>query len=289
MNRLALGTAQFGLPYGISNKEGQSPPEEIRKILNLALMSNIDTIDTAISYGDSESSLGHFGTDNFKVITKLPPFLSKDLTLQAWFYKQINNSLTRLNTSQIYGLLLHDPKQLLESYGEDLFKSLRELKDDGKIQKIGISINTIEELEVLVPKFDFDLIQAPFNLIDRRLHNSGWLNKLKDNDVEIHVRSVFLQGLLLMPRKDLPRKFLPWENLWDKWHQWINDSGISPLTACLFYPLSFPEIDRVIVGVNSELQLKELINSFNIKNIDNLPDLSSQDENLICPSRWKTL
>lgn len=289
MNRLALGTVQFGLPYGISNSEGQSSPEEIRKILNLASANNIDTIDTAMSYGRSESFLGSFGMDHFKVITKLPPFPDQDLTLQTWFYKQIDSSLSKLNVLQIYALLLHDSKELLKPFGKDLFKLLQKLKDDGKIHKIGISINSIEELEILVSKFDFDLIQAPFNLIDRRLHNSGWLYKLKDMGIEIHTRSAFLQGLLLMPKEDLPDKFLRWENLWNSWYEWVRESEFSTLSACLFYPLSFSEIDRVIIGVNNEAQLKQVIGSLRIDKIEKFPDLNSQDEDLICPSKWDFL
>src|SRR5581483_2256099 len=106
--------------------------------------------------------------------------------------------LLRLDVKTLYGLLLHRPQQLLGAEGPTLYQALQGLKKGGQVQKIGVSVYAPSELELLNLRYRFDLVQAPFNLVDRRLHTTGWLQRLKEDGVEIHTRSAFLQGLLLM-------------------------------------------------------------------------------------------
>lgn len=289
MNRLALGTVQFGLPYGIANQTGQVSRLEASAMLQLALASSIDTLDTAIAYGDSETCLGEVGTQGFKVVTKLPAVPDSCENVSNWVQQQLSMSLSRLGVNKVYGLLLHRSEQLLGSNGLEFYQALQALKDNGQVQKIGISIYSPTELDALIPRYQFDLVQAPFNLVDQRLCRTGWMQRLKDDDVEIHTRSAFLQGLLLMAEADIPEKFLPWSGLWHTWHQWLLEKEVSAVQACLALPLSFPEIDRVVVGVDSVSQLAQIVSATNKLLQADLPDLQCDDENLINPANWNLL
>jgi aryl-alcohol dehydrogenase-like predicted oxidoreductase len=289
MKKIALGTVQFGLEYGIANKSGQLSIDEIKNVLQHAKKNTLNTLDTAIGYGDSEEKLGHVGVSQWNVITKLPTLPESIKDVKVWVRKAVEQSLVRLQTGQLKGLLLHRPDDLLYKHGDALYRALEELKEDGLVQKIGASIYVPEELEPLYSRYNLDIIQAPFNILDRRLKESGWLTRLSDQGTEIHVRSVFLQGLLLMSTKNRPNKFNRWEPLWRKWHAWLSEVGLSPLQACLGYVLSELEIDRVIVGVDSLEQLKEILNV--AKNITpDIPEyLHCNDIDLINPARWDAL
>lgn len=287
--RLALGTAQFGLHYGIANQEGQVKRSAVKAMLHLAANNGIDTLDTAIAYGESEACLGEVGTQDFKLVTKLPAVPDSCTDVSGWVQEQVAASLARLGVNALYGLLLHRPQQLLESDGKILFQTLQGLKKTGQVQKVGVSIYAPSELEVLTPRYRFDLVQAPFNLVDRRLHTSGWLKRLKDEGVEIHTRSAFLQGLLLMSQDSIPKKFSPWSDLWDKWHDWLEHHAASAVQGSLAFPLSFPEIDRVVVGADSVSQLQQIISAASSAAPVDLPDLDCDAENLINPARWSQL
>ena len=289
MSRLALGTAQFGLRYGIANQDGQVSRPEAKSMLRFASANGIDSLDTAIAYGGSEACLGEVGTQGFKLITKLPsvPYDCEDV--KGWVHKQVRSSLSRLGVTNIYGLLLHQPNQLLGTNGSELFQALQELKDNAQVQKVGISIYSPDELDLLIPKYRFELVQAPLNLVDQRLLSSGWMGRLKDHDIEIHTRSVFLQGLLLMSQSNIPNMFLNWNELWMKWYQWLSENKVSAVQTCLAYSLSFPEIDRVLVGADSKTQLMQLMASENKPLNFNFPDIRSDDQNLINPANWSLL
>ena len=287
--RLALGTVQFGLPYGVANKSGQVSRAEAKLMVRLASENGIDTIDTAIAYGESEKCLGEIGVENFKLVTKLPAMPNGCLDINNWIHEQVTSSLLLLGVEKLYGFLLHKSQDLLGPDGPELYRALDSLKEKGLVKKIGVSIYSPNELESLKKDFSFDLIQAPFNLIDQRLLHSGWMKKLKDSGVEIHTRSVFLQGLLLMKEIDIPPKFSPWKHLWKKWHDWLTENNVSALQSSLAFALSFPEIERVVVGADNHHQLMEIINATNnLLNAD-LPNLVSADENLINPANWSQL
>lgn len=284
--KLALGTVQFGLDYGIANKSGQLNINEIKNVLECAKTNKLDTLDTAIGYGDSEERLGHVGVSKWDVVTKLPTLPESTKDIKAWVRETVEQSLFRLQIEQLKGLLLHRPDDLLHKQGDVLYRALEELKEDGLVQKIGASIYVPEELEPLYSRYNLDIIQAPFNILDRRLKESGWLTRLSNQGTEIHVRSVFLQGLLLISSTNRPNKFNRWKPLWDIWDAWLREANISPLQACLNYVLSELEIDRVVIGIDGLEQLKEILHSTNT-NIPDIPqDLRCDDIDLINPARW---
>ena len=285
--RLAIGSAQFGLDYGISNHTGQVTLSEGSAVLNLARANGISTIDTAIGYGNSECRLGQIGVQNWKIVTKLPAIPDGCKDIYRWMNTSINDSLGRLKVNNLYGILLHRPQQLLEKDGELLYLALQRLKEKKIVKKVGISIYDPSELDVLLDKYKLDLVQAPFNVFDHRLIESGWMRELSERGVELHVRSIFLQGLLLMTNENRPVKFNRWHNLWNCWGDWLQASDLSATEACVRYALSFPEISQVIIGVNSQQQLSEIIKASN-GSVPILPNqIISREVDLINPACWK--
>jgi aryl-alcohol dehydrogenase-like predicted oxidoreductase len=285
-SRLALGTVQFGLNYGVANQVGQVPPPQVEKMLRLASARNVDLLDTAAGYGDSEACLGAVGTGSFKVVTKLPAIPEDCSDVKMWVRNQFSESLIRLNVDSVYGLLIHNPSQLSDRSGAVMYQELRSMQTQGFVEKIGVSIYSPDILDELMSRYRFDLVQAPFNLVDRRLYNSGWLGRLKNEGIEIHVRSVFMQGLLLMESKARPPRFEPWSKLWQRWSDWLASSDASKVASCLAYPLSFSEVDRVVVGADSPLQLEEIISASEMQSHGDFPDIESDDEMLINPFNW---
>ena len=284
VEKLGIGTAQFGQRYGISNKFGKVSQSEAENILYLAKLNSIDIIDTAISY-NSESCLGNIGVKEYKVVTKLPPVPNGIKNVCEWIDVQIKSSLKRLRVNSVYGLLLHNSEDYKNSEIREKFKSL---KADKIIHKIGVSIYSPNELNNLSCENEIDIVQAPINLVDQRLVDSGWLKKLNSYGVEVHARSVFMQGLLLMPKKLIPQSFMAWSSLWNKWHDWLNRENITAIEACLLYVFSLPYVNRVIIGFEAANQLKQIVESLKSSlNISYL-DISNSEEDLVNPSMWPT-
>jgi aryl-alcohol dehydrogenase-like predicted oxidoreductase len=284
--KLALGTAQFGLKYGIANRRGEVSLSELAGILQVARASGIQTLDTAIAYGDAEQKLGEAGVGDCDVVSKLSvvPADCRDVT--GWVVAAASASLSRLKVQRLYALLLHHPQQLLEPGGIALYRSLRRLKADGVVLKIGVSVYDPNELNELFGRYELDLVQAPFNVLDRRFLDTGWLARLSGAGTELHVRSVFLQGLLLMNRSERPPAFNRWAPLWDKYEQWIGQTGLTALQACLRYALSFPEISKVIIGVDDADQLRAAIDA-SFGPAPRICDALGTDElELLNPARW---
>jgi aryl-alcohol dehydrogenase-like predicted oxidoreductase len=287
--KLALGTVQFGLNYGIANAGCRVTTNEVYEILQSAQMFGMDTLDTAIDYGESEVLLGQFGIRQWKTITKLPVVPTDCCDIAQWVHIQVQQSMIRLGIKQLHGLLLHKPNQLLEPIGPSLYKVLLELKEQGIVNKIGVSVYSPTELDRLFECYALDLVQAPLNILDRRLMESGWLGRLHAKGVEVHTRSAFLQGLLLMSPNHRPAKFNRWSDIWNIWDKWLVSEGVTPLEGCLRYICNLPGIDRIIVGVDSRIQLNEIIKSSEGQLIS-LPEFCFlQDTRLINPGSWSQL
>ena len=234
------GSVQFGLNYGISNISGKVHESKVLEILNKAKKENINTIDTAILYGDSEAVLGRAGVRNFNVITKLPPMPDHLIDIKGWAVKNVSNSINKLNVKKLYGLILHQSDDFIGERGSELYSVLCKLKHEGVVNKIGVSIYNPKELDSLENNnLKLDIVQAPFNILDRRLETSGWLTKLKNLDIEIHTRSVFLQGLLLLDSNSRDQYFDKWKNAFDEFENWIKKTNQTPLEACLNFCLLY--------------------------------------------------
>jgi len=285
--KIELGTVQFGIPYGIANSKGQVEKKEAKNILDYAKSSGINSIDTAIAYGTSEKCLGEIGLDGFQVITKLPKIPDNYGNLKSWVQKHIKNSLSTLSVESLSGLLLHRPSQLLDSDKNELWSILLRLKDEGLVKKIGFSIYTPSELDDLWNLYKPDLIQAPYSIFDRRLDSSGWLSRLKKSNTQIHIRSVFLQGLLLMDVEARPEYFSRWQLLFDKYDSWLADSPHSAIEICIGFIQQFESVEKIIVGIASLFQLEDIINACSNNALLKVPsDFCSDDIELINPAKW---
>lgn len=283
--KLALGTVQFGLNYGIANRNGQVKPSEIAVILQAARSAGIDTIDTAIAYGDSEARLGVEDLSGFRVISKLPPLNGDATAIPA----MVDASLQRLGIPSLAGLLLHRSSDLSDPAGRQVHDALAELKARGKIGKIGVSIYDPAELEPIFDQYAIEIVQAPFNVFDRRLAESGWLDRLSAASIEVHTRSAFLQGLLLMDAKDRPAKFARWQGPLTAWHGWLAKSQQTPVNAALGFACGDSRINRVVVGVDSPLQLAEVVTASRLGPA-NVPKFILEDApTLINPANWPNL
>jgi len=287
--RLVIGAAQFGLSYGVANKGGKVSEDEVRKILTKARHFGINLLDTAIAYGDSESVLGSVGINQWGVITKLPCIPLHAVDISYWMQNQIEQSIKRLNLKSVDTVLLHRPEQLLGDRGSEILFALQALKTTKLTKKIGISIYSPLELDHFDVAQNFDVIQAPLNILDRSLIESGWLKKLNLLQIEIHVRSIFLQGLLLMNPEERPSKFSKYSNLWIEWDRWLAENNFSALEGCLAFINSIQGIDGVLVGIESVEQLNQIITASNLK-LKNMPSWPKNiDPNLINPALWASL
>jgi aryl-alcohol dehydrogenase-like predicted oxidoreductase len=194
--------------------------------------------------------------------------------------------MRKLGVDELYGLLIHHAEQLLTPDGESIYLTLRQLKSEGKISRLGVSIYSPNDLDKLIPYFDFDIIQAPFSLFDQRLKVSGWLQKCQELGIEVHGRSIFLQGLLLMDHKTRPETFARWNHLWNLYDCWLRDTGTRPIDACLNFALSEQGLNGVVIGVDGAAQLQQLLDLSSSDKTFDFPSLSCNDLDLIHPSQW---
>jgi aryl-alcohol dehydrogenase-like predicted oxidoreductase len=284
--KLALGTAQLGMKYGVANNIGRPSDVEVKKILQLASLHGVNTLDTAIAYGNCEERLGKIGVSDWQIISKLPALRGDSKNIDKEVRVLVQDSLRRLGVERIHGLLLHHPSQLLEKNGVALYRALEQVKQEGLVQKIGISIYDPLSLETFLLSFNFDIVQLPVNPFDRRVVISDWASRLKSLGIELHVRSIFLQGLLLMQKEKRPTQFDRWSPLWNKWHEWLQDMDMTSLQACLGFVSSIPLVDRILVGVESADQLLEVIEIMKKPAIVIPQELASDDLDLINPANW---
>jgi len=251
--KLAIGTAQFGLNYGISNNQGQVCPNEVSKILALAKHENINTLDTAPAYGDSEKVLGGTGiTAQFNIVSKVPALNDKDINIEQY----VNASIQQLNIETLSAVLFHQVEDIISStHAKSRFNALLALKKQNKINKIGISVYTPEQLKFCVNNYPIDIVQLPLNCFDQRFINTGWLEKLADKKIEIHARSIFLQGLLLMKQEQLPSYLSTYKGRFKRFIDTAQQLNISTLSLALAIGCQQKNIDKILVGCCSVKQL----------------------------------
>lgn len=286
-SKITLGTVQFGLDYGINNKTGQVSENEIKNILELAKSKKILFIDTAYLYGNSESRLGKATVADgivFNIISKLPK-CSRD-EVRDYFFE----SLKRLNINTIYGYLYHNFKTFLND--KSTFDELLTLKKEEKVKKIGFSLYYPSELENLFNEnIPFDLLQIPYNLLDRRFE--PYFSELKNRGIEIHVRSIFLQGLFFKDHNELGNKLLAFKNFLIRLNEFAKKNDMHLDEIALGFALTNNFIDKVVVGIDNSEQLSRLIaiekNAPSKEVFSKLNEFISREEipeELLIPSNW---
>jgi aryl-alcohol dehydrogenase-like predicted oxidoreductase len=262
LSRLGLGTVQFGMHYGVSNRRGQPDEAEVAAILDRVEEVGIGYIDTAFAYPNAEFLVGKYlaPRSKLKIVTKTAPIESVKIVRgdKARILDALALSMERLRVGRLYGLLVHHATDLSKGGWEHLVDALAEARSRGWVERIGASVYNDDELQLVESRFVPDIIQGPFNRLDTRLTSSKCFSRLRATGTEIHARSVFLQGLLLMPPASLPAFFEPVKPsltlLREKW----SEQGVSPLAGCLQFVLGHPDIDVAIVGVNSLSEFDEI-------------------------------
>jgi aryl-alcohol dehydrogenase-like predicted oxidoreductase len=288
--RLVLGTVQFGLPYGVSHEGGRVPTEAARDILELAAVAGIDMLDTAAAYGESESVLGEVldAQSPFAIVTKTRP--SHTSAIEAAAIDRVEagfrESLRKLRRDKVHALLVHDPRDLLNPGGGRLWALLEVFKAQGLVSKIGASVYDWAEIDALTSRYPIEVLQAPLNVFDQRLLDDGALARAAGKGVEIHARSVLLQGLLLMTPEAAATKLPQAVEKLRAWREALDEAGVSPLAASLGFALQASNVDRVVVGVHSAAHLAECLAALQATPQLDYARFASDDLDLIDPRRW---
>lgn len=289
--RFALGTAQLGLKYGIANRGQQVGANEACALLRLAHARGVGMLDTAPAYGEAEAVVGRClaGFDGrFQIVTKTLPLPGQaaraDVEAVA---REFSASLRRLGGESVYGILVHHAADLLGPEGARLYGLLEEWRARGQALRVGVSVYTRAEALAVLERYPLEVVQLPVSVFDQRLAADGTLAELKRRKVEIHARSVFLQGLALMAPDALPRGFEAARPLVARFRGALGHHGVSPLAGALAYAAQLPEIDRIVVGVDSVEQLAQCIAAFEGPAVKlDFAAFACNDEALIDPRRW---
>jgi aryl-alcohol dehydrogenase-like predicted oxidoreductase len=289
-SRLGLGTVQFGLNYGVANVNGQLAASEISTILLRAASVGVQVLDTAAAYGESEEILGlHLKKSiDFRLITKTIPLRQPAIGENELrkISEAFDESLIKLRRDQIDTLMVHHAEDLLVPGGSTIFFKLKEWKAAGQIKKIGVSVYDRQQIDQLFERFDFDVVQLPFSVYDQRLLQDGTLAQLASAGVEIHARSVFLQGVLLMPSAKLPRHLASFFDHHKRYLAHLKSIQVKPLDAAISFVNQFPEISVALVGVSSARDFDECISAFSRDRSLDLADFAVADKCLIDPRSW---
>lgn len=291
VRKLGLGSVQWGMNYGVANATGRPDSGELRRMLAAAEAAGVTTIDTAFAYGAAETVIGELSaeTAHFDIITKtaaLDPvgaIPSADAVLGAF-----RSSLERLRRPSVYGLLVHNADMLLGPQGPALWAVLEQAKTEGLTEKIGVSVYDPGQLAAIMQNYRIGLVQLPFNIYDQRFQRSGAIAAAAAAGIEVHVRSAFLQGLLLMDSEQLPRHFDGIREHHAKLHAWYRDNALTPLYAALRFALEHSGADKVVVGAENALQLREILEAAGGEALPATPAafaISSLE--IVNPSLWK--
>ena len=282
VSKLVLGTAQFGMNYGINNASGQVTSEEVNAILDVAGKAGVSFIDTAYGYGNSEEVLGgspSLHEHPFKVISK---YAKNALTP----IEQYQASLKRLNKKGLYAYMVHN----FTTYSEHphIWEGFLNLKKEGLVERIGFSLYKPSELEyILEHNMEVDIIQVPFNILDRQFEK--WFPVLHERGIEIHTRSAFLQGLFFKNIKTFEGNIVPLAKYVEKIQQYCSNNEIQVQDLALDYVLS-SQVDGVLIGVDSLLQLRKNIQSakrqLTEQDLDFIRSVDVVEKTLLSPVNW---
>jgi aryl-alcohol dehydrogenase-like predicted oxidoreductase len=282
--KLALGTVQFGINYGISNNLGIPADVELRRIFDIAFFNGIKVLDTAPGYGNAEVRIGNLSENRFNVITKFVNVANEQALKDT-----LDESVNRLNAEPLYAYLAHNSNELIAK--PDLWDFLSTQKEKGRIDKIGYSLYTTDQLEeLLMLQMKPDIVQLPYNLIDRKFES--YLPELNSYGTEIHVRSVFLQGLFFMDPMALPEKLQPMKSTILEIKRLCVENNLTISQLLLSYVYHHSLINKIVIGVASANQLLENIRDITTECLSN--DLLDQiklitvaDAGLLNPVNWK--
>jgi aryl-alcohol dehydrogenase-like predicted oxidoreductase len=281
--KIIIGSANFSNKYGI-NKYKISSISELKKILNYSKKNKINSIDDAISYGNTDSVFKKINTQDFKFTSKikLPKNYKSIKNLKLYFLNIIKKSLKAVGKKQYSCLLTHEvidkKKNIL------LLDVLNFIKKAGLTKKIGISAYNPEEVYSILNLSKLDVVQIPFNVFDRRLISSKLIDTLEKKKIEIQVRSIFLQGALLSNKT--PNKLKKYNNELKDWRKWCFKKKLNKVRACIHFVKKFDKISSMIIGINDVNQLRKIIKFLKEKTIDISYSNSLKNNGIIDPRKW---
>jgi aryl-alcohol dehydrogenase-like predicted oxidoreductase len=292
--RIVLGTAQLGRPYGIANRRGQPPPAETAAMLELAVRAGVGAFDTAPGYGDAELRIGRFLREympgrRFDVVTKLA---ADDVADTASLRTAVARARARLGVVPA-AVLLHDP-DLLSGWRGALGEALRACRGAGEVDAIGVSVYHPKQFAKALEMPGLDVIQAPFSVLDRRLEQAGLLELARRRQVRVMLRSVFLQGLLLLEPGECPAALAFAAPRLRRWRELCSRFEVAPAVAALRFVLQRTALTTVVVGCESRAQLQALLDAAAAPELPRellaeLAELASSDARLLDPTRWRAL
>ena len=289
MKKIIIGSANFNQSYSLKNNKIYF--HEIKRLFKIAKKNKILRIDTSPNYKNSEKIIGKLKFSGQKVISKIGkiPLNLKKNKLETFLNLQVLNSIKNLKVKKLDCILIQNSDILLTERGKFIFDILNRLKKRKKIGKIGISIYDFKNLKKIISRFKIDVIQTPFSIVDKRLVDDGWLKKLVKLKIEVHVRSIFLQGVLLTKKNELPTKLKFLSKYWEKWDTWQKSNKISSLEACFAFVHHTNGIKGIVIGLNNSKQLEQIINLKTIKKIKKFPELKIKNRGQIDPLKWLNL
>jgi aryl-alcohol dehydrogenase-like predicted oxidoreductase len=277
---LVLGTAQLDKKYSLSNTGLNE--KSFKKIINLSKKNNHLFIDTALGYKNSEKILSKTNIKKFKVITKIKDFNKNVIP-------QLIKSKKKIKVKKFYGVLFHDEKNLLAKSVEEYKKIVTLLRANKITNKIGVSIYTLKSLNLIINKFDINLVQIPANIFDRRFLNKELLKKLKQKKIEVFVRSVFLKGTLINKKFREKSKILnKYNKIFYSYERWLNKKNIkNNKYFCINYILD-NKIKNIVIGFDNFNEYKEILSFKNEKYIysKNFVNHQADSNKLLRPDLW---
>ncbi len=285
MKDLILGTANFGMAYGGSGRTAALNLKEIEDILLTAQNQKIMYLDTAIGYGDAEQNLGKIGVSNFRVISKISS-LRFQSDVKDYVIKSVEESCLRLGVDTLDGLLIHDPKDLTCQNREDIFSAFNRVKEQGLVGRIGASLYSPNDLQWEEFDWNIDMLQVPINIFDSRFKSADFFKEATFRGIEIHARSIFLQGQLLIEMQDLNRYFHTWLDYFIAASQHEKNFE-SKVQMCVVHVNSLSEPTGCVFGVSSSKQLNEIVGAL-LLGPHQAPESIQINQDAICdPRQWQ--
>ncbi len=283
LKKIAIGSAQFGMDYGISNKIGKLSYSSINDILTIANKNDINTIDTAHSYGESELQIGKYlhlhPNEDWEIITKVS-ICNNSLE------DKINQTIYKLGSTPTV-ILFHNSYEYLDSKN---IEELMRIKEKFDIEKIGVSVYTMEEIDNVISHKIPDVVQLPINILDTRLYKNGCLDHLDELNIEIHARSIFLQGLFYLKKNNIPSQFSEVIPYLEQLNEISNTQKLTIPELSLLWVLSLHQIKKVIIGIESSAQLLKNIQTAELNVhpsiFEDALNIEFHNDNILDPSKW---
>lgn len=291
---MGLGTVQWGMPYGIANRTGPPVFDEVGRMLQLGRERDVDLLDTASAYGVSEKLLGdhHAADRGYRIVTKTRPLAVRHVAEEqvCSLISGFRDSLRSLGCDHVYGLLMQGADALLVEGGERLWAALEAIKAEGCAAKIGVSVYHPLQLERILDRYPLELVQLPFSVYDQRFKEDRLLCRLQQRGIEVHARSVFVQGLVLLTPEELPPRFASLRAHHADLHRWFRSHGLSVVEGCVRHCLQQPEIDRMVIGCETLAQLRAVLDACAGDTMAELAELARfgvRDDTVIDPTTWR--